>query len=270
MKFAILGSSSAGNSALFKTEKSTILIDAGFSGRKISQMLKDWGESVDAIDAVFLTHEHQDHCSGLRGILALNPEIKLFANRETAQAVQRQLKQKACWQVFETGSAFDFQDLEINSFSLPHDAYDPVGFLFHSGGYDLFHPRRSIAWVTDLGYTPGYLADYVRQADILIFEANHDAGLLDRDRYRPFSVKQRIKGRHGHLSNHEALRFLNTVEQPNWRSVYLAHLSKDCNDISLAKDFFESGMSCDRDYKLTIVDPENVGSFDYSWEEYES
>lgn len=265
IRFSILGSSSAGNSALLKTDTSTVLIDAGFSGRKISQILKEWNEPIESIEAIFLTHEHQDHCSGLKGLIALNPEIKVFANRDTAQAVQRQLSKKVDWQIFETHSSFDFKDLEVCSFALPHDAYDPVGFLFHSGGHDLFHPRHSIAWVTDLGYTPNYLADYVCQADIIVFEANHDAQLLEKDRYRPFSVKQRIKGRHGHLSNQEALDFLNTVQQPNWQHVYLAHLSKDCNDVSLVEDFFAAGRSKHHDYPFTIVDPENIASLDYYW-----
>ena len=252
IRFQILGSSSAGNCALLVTEDCHILIDAGFSGRRIGQLLGANGYSIDAIDAVFLTHEHSDHAAGLTG-LSRKPHLQFFANHGTAQAVQGKLKRSANWRIFETGTSFRFRDLEIEAFSIPHDAYDPVGFVFTHGGDTLFTPRRSVAWCVDLGYVSQLVRERVRAAQILVLESNHDHRLLDDDPHRPWSVKQRIKGRHGHLSNEAALEFLESEKAPHWENVYLAHLSRDCNDVALVEEQFNRNGT--RDYSVTVVDP---------------
>ncbi|MGB0184801.1 MAG: MBL fold metallo-hydrolase, partial [Opitutales bacterium] len=150
--FQILGSSSLGNCALLRTPESKILIDAGFSGKRIEAKLESLGESIDQIQAVFLTHEHSDHALGIRG-LSRRPDLPIFANRDTADAVQAKLSKRPNWQVFETGTTFHFRDLEVRSFALPHDAYDPVGYVFRwDGGAST--PTQSLAWITDLGYVP--------------------------------------------------------------------------------------------------------------------
>ena len=253
IRFQILGSSSAGNCALLITENCRILIDAGFSGRRICQMLESCDCPIDAIDAVFLTHEHADHASGLTGLSRI-PHLQVFANHGTAQAVQAKLKRRANWQLFETGTSFLFRDLEINAFSIPHDAYDPVGFVFSQGGDSLFNPRRSVAWCVDLGYVPQLVRERVRAAQILVLESNHDHRLLDDDPHRPWSVKQRIKGRHGHLSNEAAREFLDSEPAAHWENVCLAHLSRDCNDIDLVKAPYNGG----RNYDVSVVDPKAV------------
>ena len=130
--FQILGSSSNGNCSLLRTENSTVLIDAGFSGKRIEQMLVDIGESLDTIDAVFITHEHSDHAQGVRG-LSRRADLPIFANRDTAEALQKKFAKTINWQLFQTGATFRFRDIEVGSFTVPHDAYDPVGFTFHWG-----------------------------------------------------------------------------------------------------------------------------------------
>jgi phosphoribosyl 1,2-cyclic phosphodiesterase len=103
------------------------------------------------------------------------------------------------------GTDFTFRDLKVRSFALPHDAYDPVGFTFNWGeDGDLFTPARSLAWVTDLGYVPEHVKEHIRHVHTLVIEANYDEELLERDERRPWSIKQRIRGRHGHLSNNAA------------------------------------------------------------------
>lgn len=237
MDLHILGSSSSGNCAVLQTAQCRILIDAGFSGRRIRAMLEAVGLTLDDIDAVFITHEHSDHIAGLRG-LASQPQLKFFANADTARVIQRKLPRPLEWHTFATGSCFQFCDLEVSSFSLPHDAADPVGFLFTSGEDTLFSPRRTLAWCTDLGYVPRTVAESVRQADCLVIESNHDTELLESDERRPWSVKQRISGRHGHLSNQAAFDFLSSIERPRWRQVFLGHLSRDCNELSLVERLF--------------------------------
>lgn len=110
--FKILGSSSSGNCALLRTGQTRVLIDAGFSGKRIGAMLEAVDERIEAIDAVFLTHEHSDHAKGIRG-LARFADLPIFANRDTADAVQAKLSKRPNWQIFETGSAFRFRDMEI-------------------------------------------------------------------------------------------------------------------------------------------------------------
>ena len=107
--FKILGSSSSGNCSLFKTKKSKILIDAGFSGKRIVSMLEELGENIETIDAVFFTHEHADHAIGLKG-LSHYDHLTFFANRDTAEALQKGLSRKVTWHIFETGSLFLYQD----------------------------------------------------------------------------------------------------------------------------------------------------------------
>ena len=195
-------------------------------------------------------------CSGIKG-LRRYPHIKIFANRETMQAVQSKLSHRPAWQVFETGSSFAYADLEVTSLSIPHDAYDPVGYVFSAGEGTLFSPQRSIAWVTDLGYVPGNVREKIRNADLLVLEANHDSEMLEKDERRPWSLKQRIRGRHGHLSNDAALELLREVESPRWRHVCLAHLSKDCNEVGLVERLFAPLTENRARFGISVVDPLN-------------
>ncbi len=255
--FQILGSSSAGNCGLLKTGNTSILIDAGFSARRIGALLEAAGESLDSIDAVFLTHEHNDHAQGLRG-LARRADLPVFANHDTADAVQARLRLRPNWQIFQTGATFRFRDLEVRSFTVPHDAYDPVGFTFRWGGEgDLFSPPGSLAWVTDLGYVPELVRERVSAVEILVIEANYDDDLLERDEKRPWSTKQRIRGRHGHLSNTAACEMLAGLNGGSaLREVYLAHLSRDCNHVDRVREAFAGLTGGRAPFRLRVVHPE--------------
>jgi phosphoribosyl 1,2-cyclic phosphodiesterase len=232
MRFCILGSGSSGNAAFLQTEGARVLIDAGFSTRRLGALLAAVGESLERIDAIFLTHEHGDHTAALDG-LKKHPHLRIFANAATARAVQTGLSHRPDWQIFETGTSFRFRDLEVHSFSVPHDAQEPVGFRFTAGREgDLSASRRSLVWVTDLGYAPLHVHEHLRAADIIVLESNYCPELLQADPRRPWSLKQRIGGRHGHLSNQGARELIEAVGNPRWRHVFLAHLSRDCNSIA--------------------------------------
>ena len=238
MQFSILGSSSSGNSGLLITENSKVLIDAGFSCKRICGMLEERGVHPDEIDAIFITHEHSDHTAGISTFAKKHNPV-VFANIMTAKALQPKLKNKPQWKIFNTGSTFSFRDLTIESFSLPHDAHDPVGFKFASGrGDDLFSPIKRLAWLTDLGFAPPNIGDRIRDVDTLIVEANYCPQLLERDERRPWSIKQRISGRHGHLSNKAACDLLESIDKPDWSRVFLAHLSRDCNSSDAIQNVF--------------------------------
>jgi phosphoribosyl 1,2-cyclic phosphodiesterase len=251
--FTILGSSSSGNCGLLRTAHSKVLLDAGFSGRRICQLLEGVGESIDTIDAVFLTHEHGDHAQGLRG-LGKRVDLPVFANRDTADAVQTKLSRRLNWQIFQTGAAFRFRDMEVRSFQLPHDAYDPVGFRFNWGEEgDLFSRPGSMAWIVDLGYVPEHVKAQIRLVDTLMIEANYDEALLEKDEKRPWATKQRIRGRHGHLSNaavYECIRSI--LPDSRLKNVFLGHLSKDCNAVDLVRETFADLSDT---LRIEVIDP---------------
>ncbi|MEY2880855.1 MAG: hypothetical protein RLZZ15_3235 [Verrucomicrobiota bacterium] len=235
MRFRILGSGSAGNAALLVTEGARILIDAGFSAKKLAALLAAAGETLERVDAIFLSHEHGDHAAALDGLKKF-PHLRVFANEPTRRALQSKLDSTHSpdWQVFQTGARFRYRDLEVESFAVPHDAQEPVGFRFTSGHEgDLFAPRRALAYLTDLGHAPLNVREQLRDCDVVVVESNHCADLLAADTKRPWSIKQRISGRHGHLSNTAARDLLAEIASPRWRRVYLTHLSRDCNSPAL-------------------------------------
>ena len=238
MRLCILGSGSAGNCALLTTDRARILVDAGFSARKTKMLLQGIGESLERIDAVFLTHEHGDHVAGIDG-LKKYPHIKIFANAATRRAVQEGLEHTPDWQIFETGSRFRFLDLEVESFAVPHDAHEPVGFRFSCGHEeDLFSPRQSVAWLTDMGHAPTGIGERIRECDVVVVESNHCPKMLEADHRRSWTTKQRISGRHGHLSNESARALLSSVSNPRWKRIYLTHLSRDCNSLEAVEAAF--------------------------------
>lgn len=252
MRFQIFGSSSSGNCAILETEQTRILVDAGFSGRKIESFLRANALEVSDVEAVFLTHEHGDHIAGIRG-LARHSHLEFYATHGTATATQKTASKDLKWKIFESGCTFRFRDLEVTALKIPHDAYDPVGFVFRTGGDSLFNPLQTIVWLTDLGYVPEGTAEIVRHADVLILESNHDLEMLEQDPHRPFSLKQRIRGRHGHLSNDAARMFLDQIGESRWSHVLLGHLSKDCNT---PEKVHASICPDQRRFTTTIIDPQ--------------
>jgi phosphoribosyl 1,2-cyclic phosphodiesterase len=259
LRFQIMGSSSAGNCALIETGEVRVLLDAGFSGKKITEWLKLIGKPIETIDSVLLTHEHGDHIRGLRGLSKCD-HLNFYANYGTAQVIQQTTKKDLRWKIFETGHRFRIKNLEIETVKLPHDAMEPVGYIFRSGSGTLFEPHKSIAWMTDLGFIPLGFADLVREVDVLVLESNHDTELLETDEKRPFSIKQRIMGRHGHLSNEAAFAFLEGVENPRWSKVLLGHISKDCNCLERVKKCFAGAQT---HWNVEALDPSRIG-----WDEF--
>lgn len=252
-RFFILGSSSSGNASVIQTDDATIMIDAGFSAKKIEELLSQCNISLNQIDAVFLTHEHSDHAIGIRGLSRKRPELPFYANEQTAQAIQKNLPRQLNWQIFQTGSSFHFKNLEVLNFSIPHDAYDPVGFIFEiKSPSSTTNPR--LAWVTDLGYIPKLVQEHIKSVNYLVLESNYDPELLDNNPNRPWSIKQRIKSRHGHLSNIDSYEFLSQNHSSSWQKIFLAHLSKECNDILKVEKQFQS-INNNSSFDINIIDP---------------
>ncbi len=235
--FKILGSSSAGNCGLIMSDTCKILVDVGFSGKRIRELLAANQLSIEEIDAVFITHEHSDHTCGIKSLYKYK-HLNWVANRATYEAINFDKKSQCQWSIFETGSQFQFNNLNVEAFSIPHDAADPVGYNFSWGGEDLFTPYESITWLLDVGYVTNLIRDKLKSSRTLILEANYDNDLLEMDAKRPWSVKQRILGRHGHLSNQHASDLVHHLKDSQLREIIIAHVSKDCNSVEAIRSQF--------------------------------
>ena len=224
----MLGSGSAGNSALVATDHCKILVDGGLSARQLVLRLEQCGVTPEQLDGVLLTHEHGDHVCGLE-VLCRRFAVPIYCNALTAEAIRGGglLGRHRNWRVFRTGSDFSICDIVVQSFPVPHDAVDPVGFAFHAGA-------RGLGFITDLGYATKMLVERLREVHTLVIETNHDEKLLQDDTHRPWPVKQRIQSRHGHLSNAAAANVIEQLLPGKIERVVLGHLSRDCNTPALA------------------------------------
>jgi phosphoribosyl 1,2-cyclic phosphodiesterase len=223
-----LGSGSSGNAALVRDGATTILVDAGLSAKQLSTRLAACGVTPDQLDGILVTHEHGDHTSSLRVLLGRHNGVPVYCNAMTARALQDGGLQHANWRLFQNGAEFALGGFTVRAFSVPHDAADPVGFRISSSD-------GCFGVLTDLGFATRMVFDALRGVKAILIETNHDEDLLQRDTKRPWSVKQRILSRHGHLSNAAAARVLTELEAP-LHHVILGHLSRDCNAPELALD----------------------------------
>jgi phosphoribosyl 1,2-cyclic phosphodiesterase len=221
-----LGSGSAGNCALVETPQTRLLIDAGLSARALKERLALCGVSPLEIDGILLTHEHGDHAGALE-VWCKHWPTPIYCNRTTAESLQTDGSRSKDWRYFPTGATFSIKDITVETFPVPHDAVDPVGFVLHSGD-------GALGVLTDLGKATRLAVERVRQAQTLLIETNHDEKLLQNDTKRPWSVKQRIMSQHGHLSNGAAANVIGDLLGGRLRRAVLGHLSRDCNSPELA------------------------------------
>ena len=294
VRMTVLASGSKGNSAVVSSTRTRILVDAGMSCREILKRMQAAGEDPGTLDAILITHEHQDHVQGLSvtarklGIPVyfteathrawmrwMTPRKRLTYAEWLEQRQQEAAKKKAVAEAsaampdpdaenpfyreaelaecaaeeeemqaagekaepdpcalpgveyFRAGTNFSIGDISISAFTIPHDAIDPVGFVFQTEGI-------RIGLATDLGYMPPNVSLQLRGCDILMLESNHDLEML-RDGPYPWSVKQRVMSRVGHLSNDAAANFLETHYDGQASYVILAHLSESNNLPELAR-----------------------------------
>lgn len=222
----MLASGSTGNAAFLATSKTHILIDAGLSVRELTRRLAEIGERPEDIDAVLITHEHSDHVAGLARFIRWRAKqgkpVTVFASRLTAPLIEWEAEcPPACVENFQAGSGWIVGNIAVQSFTIPHDAIDPVGYCFHAEGV-------KIGIATDLGYVPDSIKVHLRRVQILLMESNHDLDMLKVGPY-PWSVKQRVMGRNGHLSNAVTCDFLENDLDRGVQTLILGHLSEHNN-----------------------------------------
>ncbi|SDC47574.1 MBL fold metallo-hydrolase [Shouchella lonarensis] len=236
LRFSVLASGSTGNAMYVETSQTRLLIDAGLTGKKMNALFAEIDRDPATLDAILVTHEHQDHIKGV-GVFARKYQLPIYANEKTWQAMSKALGQLSGEQqyLFAQGEVRDFCDLEVESFPVSHDAADPMFYIFRHGG-------RKLVLATDMGYVSERIKKTIAGAHTYVFEANHDLNMLRVGRY-PWNVKRRILSDVGHVSNEDAAVALNEVIDTETSSVYLAHLSLDNNMKELARMTVEQTLS---------------------------
>ena len=224
MRVCLLASGSKGNAILVDTGTCRILVDAGLSAAELLTRLAAVGVEGDTLDAILISHEHTDHTRGA-GSLARKLRIPLLLSYPTCREINVSLRKLDVVE-FESGYPFTFKDVLVDPFPITHDACDPVGFVIEGSG-----GRIGIA--TDLGIATRLVVEKLKGARILVLESNHDEEMLRNGPY-PWHLKQRIKSRHGHLSNRESVGLLEEIIHPGLEGVFLAHLSEVNNDPEIA------------------------------------
>lgn len=224
MRVCLLASGSKGNAIFVDAGGAKILVDAGLSAAEIVRRLAAIGVEGAELDAVLISHEHTDHTRGA-GTLARKLKIPLLLSYPTCREIHASLR-KADVVEFESGYPFTFRDLLIDPFPITHDACDPVGFLVECN-------EGKIGIATDLGIATRLVKDKLTAARVLVLEFNHDEEMLLNGPY-PWHLKQRIKSRHGHLSNAESAELLEELIHPGLEGIFLAHLSEVNNDPDVA------------------------------------
>jgi phosphoribosyl 1,2-cyclic phosphodiesterase len=227
LQLCVLGSGSGGNCIYIASPLTRVLIDVGLSCAGVKRALAQLSVELSDVHAVCLTHEHVDHRNGLP-VLHRRTGALLFANSGTISGMERDERMRGLpWQMFSTGHSFQIGDLTFEPFSVPHDSYDPVGFVIRNGA-------SCAGIVTDMGMVTTLIRERLRACQALVIESNHDEDLL-RQANRPWPLIQRILGMQGHLSNAQAAELLASIAGPHLKAVLLAHLSSDCNKPHLAE-----------------------------------
>lgn len=238
MRFASLGSGSRGNALLVESGKTRLLVDAGFGPREMSRRLERLGVAAGDIDAVLVTHEHSDHVGGVFACARKYDWSVLLTHGTLAGC--RQADGEVHIRIINSNEALAVGDIKVQPFPVPHDAREPVQFVFEDGA-------NRLGVLTDAGHVTAHMVEMLNACDALVLECNHDAEMLAEGRY-PQALKTRIGGRWGHLDNTAAALLLSRLEHSRLRHVVAAHLSEENNRPELARSALAEVLGCGLDW----------------------
>ncbi len=240
-----LRSSSKGNATIVFSKHTRILADCGISGKELECCLAKAGISADCLDAIVVTHEHSDHTKGV-GIISRKYNLPIYCNRRTWQAMKGGLgkikEENIC--IIETGVEFYINDIKVNTFSLSHDAADPIGYTFSA-------EDEKVAIATDTGVVTDAITDSVCGSHTVLIESNYDLNMLEIGTY-PYDLKCRIKGVCGHLDNRDAASLSKTLAQSGTKKIILGHLSEENNYPPIAFETVRAEL-CNTETELLVV-----------------
>ncbi len=249
MRFCSLGSGSSGNALVIEagsgSTRSRVLVDCGFSQRVFESRLARAGLVPGDLDAVFVTHEHGDHIGSAVG-LARRHGLALWMSHGTWRAVGSPSLPGDRLRFARDGEAIAVGDLELQPFTVPHDALEPLQLACTDG-------HRRLGVLTDTGASTPHLLARLQQCHALVLECNHDRGLLAKSRY-PASLKARIGGEYGHLANDSAAQILARCLHPGLRHVVAAHLSRENNSPALAAEVLSAACGA-QPGDIVVADP---------------
>jgi phosphoribosyl 1,2-cyclic phosphodiesterase len=225
LRFSVLGSGSKGNAVYVECGATAILVDCGFSGREIERRLAVIDRSLERLDAILVTHEHNDHVAGV-GVLSRRCRIPVHGNPATLATAEARTGKPHAWAEFDTGGAFSVGELRLRAFAISHDTVDPVGFVISNG-------HVALGCCTDTGKVTRLIAHQLGRCQALVLESNHDPEMLRTGPY-PLQLQQRIQSSQGHLTNEDCGCLLRDLARAGLRQAVLAHLSETNNQPGLA------------------------------------
>lgn len=238
MEVRVLASGSQGNClAVGSARGAGILVDCGISCRALERHARTCDLDLARISAVLFTHDHSDHIAGLATFHKRHPEVALYANSDTAEAIMARTGVEEGWTIFDTFSPFPLADFTVTPFPLSHDAAHPVGFLVEESDFSAPQQDAPALFVgTDTGVVTQEMRAAFCRADCAVLESNYDSVLLETSD-RDWTLKRRISGRSGHLSNDDAADLVRAANPPRLKTLLLAHISRQCNapDIALGR-----------------------------------
>lgn len=257
LKYCSVGSGSSGNCHYVSYKNTNILVDAGLSGKRITNGLNDIDVDMNTVKGIFITHEHSDHIKGA-GIISRKFDIPIFANVKTWCAMKDKLGdiKDHNMKVFENDKSYSLGDIIVRPFSIEHDSADAVGYNFYTGNND----KISIA--TDIGCITDNIRRHLYKSKLVVLESNYDPNMLMMGSY-PYSLKRRVMSEEGHLSNEDAAKFCIELVNQGTERILLAHLSKENNFPELAYEtskgiLAQNDIIVGQDVKLDVLLREEV------------
>lgn len=259
IQFSSLASGSSGNCQLIQSNQTTLLLDAGLTGKYITNALHHYDITLDQVNGILITHEHSDHISGL-GVLHRKANLPIYISDKTWQVTKDKIGKINTKRLhfIEPEIPFTIRDIVVNPHSVSHDAVDPLCYTFSVGD-------TKIAIVTDLGIIDDHLIAQIKDASLVMLEANHNVEMLMMGNY-PYPLKRRVASELGHLSNEDcAAAAIKAIMNGRVSTVLLGHLSKENNTPELAYEtvkssMIEQGMVIGKDVMLDLTYRNRIGN----------
>lgn len=237
MRFASLGSGSSGNALIVQSQSTCLMVDCGFGLRDCVARLARLGLAPQDLTAILVTHEHGDHVGGVVRASAAW-DLPVYLTQGTLRAIGAAAGSR--WQVIDSHAEFAVEGMSVQPFPVPHDAREPVQFVFSDGA-------RRLGLLTDTGSSTPHIRNMLSGCDALVLECNHDAAMLATGRYPP-SLKARIGGHYGHLANEAAAALLSSLDVSRLRHLVAAHLSRENNHPMLVRTAMAGVLGCSEDW----------------------